>query len=160
MLAALALGLLQTSRPDLSGDWIYVARSSSGTIVARGAFAVRRELEVERRGSRRPKGGWVASRKVTQLDIKRFGPHSEQAHPQEMRKLNGEHSELSLRESPDRAHFELDGTHFTADLNEGWFDDNIWLDGRLKGSTIAGVWKWATFAGYRAKGTFTLSRAR
>ncbi len=47
---------------------------------------------------------------------------------------------------------------FNADLSWGWSDTNILLTGRLTKARIDGEWGWGTYAGFAARGKFSMVR--
>jgi hypothetical protein len=44
------------------------------------------------------------------------------------------------------------------DLNPGWADNNVFLDGAFAGGVITGTWRWSTFAGVAAEGRFEMKK--
>jgi hypothetical protein len=44
------------------------------------------------------------------------------------------------------------------DLNPGWADNNVFLQGIISSDSIAGTWMWSTFAGPTSEGRFQAMR--
>ena len=51
-----------------------------------------------------------------------------------------------------------DGSRFLINLNKGWADNNVFLDGVYDGTIFQGRWGWSTFGGERTNGTFVAHR--
>ncbi len=51
-----------------------------------------------------------------------------------------------------------DGSRFLINLNKGWADNNVFLDGVCDGTMFQGRWGWSTFGGERTNGTFVAHR--
>lgn len=52
----------------------------------------------------------------------------------------------------------VDGRSISIDLNPGWADNNVVLDGKLVDGRIEGQWTWITFAGPTTRGTFVATK--
>ena len=52
----------------------------------------------------------------------------------------------------------LSGSHLTVDLNPGWFDNNVFLNGQLTGNTWTGLWSYSTIGGAVNGGSFTAEK--
>jgi hypothetical protein len=46
----------------------------------------------------------------------------------------------------------------TIDLNPGWADNNVFLEGTASGRVISGTWQWTTLTGPAAGGRFVMTR--
>lgn len=46
------------------------------------------------------------------------------------------------------------GSHLRLNLNPGWLDNNVWLQGDVSGSRFTGTWDYSTIAGVVAEGKF------
>ncbi|MGV3617796.1 MAG: hypothetical protein ACO1SV_20925 [Fimbriimonas sp.] len=125
----------------LVGRWQYRALNEQGELVAYGPVRFRAVIPKNLPAkSARPIWTLHGTRKVKELFPGKYGPHSEAR------------DKLEIGAVVDK-----DGT-FHADMSEGWSDHNIILQGTLRKGKIAGTWVWNTFAGGRARGTFTLTR--
>jgi len=51
-----------------------------------------------------------------------------------------------------------DGSRLSINLNRGWADNNVFLDGVYDGTIFQGRWGWSTFGGERTNGTFVAHR--
>jgi hypothetical protein len=146
MLAALAV----YAPASLTGVWQYKALDEGGKVIAHGSMRFRpvKAEEVEKRQGR---SGWTyfGTRQVTCVDPSKYGPHSEKLVP-----ISAPHGSTS---GSLKVGASLNQKAFSADLSEGWFDNNIILRGTLEGKSIKGEWYWGTFAGARIRGTFTLT---
>ena len=47
-----------------------------------------------------------------------------------------------------------DGSSISINLNPGWADNNVFLNGKIEGTAITGTWSWSTFAGPTSEGRF------
>lgn len=47
-----------------------------------------------------------------------------------------------------------DGSAITINLNPGWADNNVFLNGKIENGTITGKWSWSTFIGPTSEGPF------
>jgi len=52
----------------------------------------------------------------------------------------------------------LSGSQLAADLNPGWADNNVFLNGQLTGNTWTGLWSYSTFGGAVNGGPFTAEK--
>ena len=50
---------------------------------------------------------------------------------------------------------EIHGNVVGLNLNPGWADNNVVLNGEMENGTYAGRWEWITFAGVTYTGNFT-----
>ena len=53
---------------------------------------------------------------------------------------------------------DVSGSQLWGDLNPGWADNNVFLDGRLTGNTWTGLWSYSTFFGAVNGGPFTAEK--
>lgn len=145
LLAALAVH----APASLTGLWQYKAFDEKGKTVAHGTMRFR-PAKKDDFMNYRSESGWAyfGTRNVTVVEGDKYGPHSGSQIPGEGH-LPGAGAYRIGANLKDKA--------FSADLCEGWSDNNIILNGTLTGKTIKGTWYWATFAGARVKGTFTLT---
>jgi hypothetical protein len=52
----------------------------------------------------------------------------------------------------------VEANHITINLNPGWHDANVQLDGVLTGNRYAGEWIYSTLAGVRSQGLFEATK--
>lgn len=134
----------------LTGVWSYSALDSKGHQIASGKISLAVD-STKRAQDRSPKTGYYLGFKVvTCIDQAKYGPHKEGSLPAKADKSSpfltavsaelGEHQNVSI------------------DLNAGTFDNNIFLDGKLDHDKITGTWGWSGFAGWKAQGTFKMTR--
>jgi len=50
------------------------------------------------------------------------------------------------------------GNTLSINLNKGWCDNNVFLDGLYEGNSVTGRWCWSTFSGARTVGPFIANR--
>lgn len=136
---------------SLTGVWQYKALDEEGKVIAHGTMRFR-PVKPGDFGKRRRPSGWshFGTRQVTCIDPSKYGPHSEKQGKSPVPDVSTG-GRLRIGAS-------LTDKAFRADLSEGWFDNNIMLNGTLDGKAIKGDWYWGTFAGARVRGTFTLTR--
>jgi hypothetical protein len=48
----------------------------------------------------------------------------------------------------------VSGKSVWMNLNPGWVDNNVFLQGTIENGRISGTWMWSTFVGSTAEGTF------
>lgn len=148
LVAALALPIV----PVLSGSWGYSAKSEEGKVIATGTmnFAPNKPKGF---ASLRSMANWTyyGSRWATCVDPSKYGPHANRMG----KTVIGPPNTLGYGHLTGA---NLIGDKFEADMNAGMNDNNIRLDGTFTGKTIEGTWYWATFAGARIRGTFSLTR--
>lgn len=48
----------------------------------------------------------------------------------------------------------MSGKFVWLNLNPGWVDNNVFLQGTIADGRISGTWTWSTYAGISARGTF------
>jgi hypothetical protein len=48
----------------------------------------------------------------------------------------------------------ISGKSVWLNLNPGWVDNNVFLQGTMEGDRMRGKWMWSTFVGSTAEGTF------
>ena len=151
MISACLLATLGLAAGDvLSGTWSYRAVDDKDVVVAEGTMTLRAAKAKDfDREKERSQWSHVGNRKVKASDRDKFGPHDAQAHTRELGKAIKNLQDDVLVAS-------LRGVRFYADLSWGWSDDNIYLDGTLNEARIEGNWRWGAFAGYRAKGRFSM----
>jgi len=49
-------------------------------------------------------------------------------------------------------------TTISIDLNPGWADNNVFLNGTFQGTAIKGTWMWSTFGGPTSEGRFVMTK--
>lgn len=137
---------------SLLGVWSYTAFNSRGVEIAHGTVNLREPTKTELKRLR-PTGHhrvfYLGSKKITCVDPVKYGPHAEG----------------SLQRSPTAVTLtavsaEVGPKDIRVNLNNGWGDANIWLNGKFNKGAIRGQWGWSTFTGLRITGTFVLSRAK
>lgn len=148
MIAAISLQAVQV----LSGPWQYSARNQEGKVIASGMISFAQN-KPKGYGSLRTMANWTyyGTRMTTCVDPSKYGPHANRIG----KTVAAPPSTLGVGQL---AGANLVVDKFDADLNVGMFDNNIRLDGTFTGKKIEGTWYWATYAGARVKGTFTLTR--
>ncbi|MEK6756645.1 MAG: hypothetical protein AABZ02_10890, partial [Bacteroidota bacterium] len=52
----------------------------------------------------------------------------------------------------------VDGRDVSINLNPGWVDNNVVLQGTFENDRLRGRWSWITFAGPTSEGTFDATK--
>jgi hypothetical protein len=147
----LASLVLAPPPPDpLVGKWRYVAWNEAGKVIYQGTMQFRKAEKAKWPGNLRLQFSYVGTRRVRGVHPELYGPHDEWEHSRR---------ETGKARQPDLAGATLEGRRFRADLNAGYADTNIILNGTLHSGRIDGKWGWSTFRGYAAQGKFALIRS-
>jgi hypothetical protein len=144
--------LLLAAAQTLVGLWSYSAFDYNGYKIAYGTITLRQPTSAERKQTRVNGPFYLGSKQITCLNPKKYGPHSQTKFPPNI-ELPPE-----LRTEVVFAGVQEGKVHL--DLNYRWADRNIWLNGDLDGHRITGTWEWATIAGIRNQGKFSMVRMR
>lgn len=145
MIASFLAAAVLLKPATLTGTWNYRAFDAQKRLVASGTLKL---------GAPKPghEGGvsYTGSKDIRQFaSSAQIGPHG----------WRGE-SKKDLGELARKIDASFSGTNFLANLNAGMADNNIFLNGTLKGDRIEGTWSHSTFAGPKKGGAFVLTRRK